>query len=156
MERFSKSQTEAMRKILMLLPILFACINLSAQTDSSIILKPVKTFSKADSVYLAKLNSSGNLMIGGGIGLIGASGFLIYQGYKIYNDRGPTPNAATTERNKRQGTIYLAAGGVAALGGVVLVALGASNKVTFKRKQKLMSLQSGLLDSSGLGLAFGF
>jgi hypothetical protein len=36
------------------------------------------------------------------------------------------------------------------------VALGASNKVTFKRKQKLMSLQSGLLDSGGLGLAFGF
>jgi hypothetical protein len=156
MERFPKSQTETMRKILMLLPIFFACIQLLAQADSSVVLKPVKAFSKADSVYLAKLNSSGNLMIGGGIGLMGASGFLIYQGYKIYNDRGPTPNAATTERNKRQGTIYLAAGGVAALGGVVLVALGASNKVTFKRKQKLMSLQSGLLDSGGLGLAFGF
>jgi hypothetical protein len=156
MERFPKSQTETMRKILMLLPIFFVCIQLLAQADSSVVLKSVKTFSKADSVYLAKLNSSGNLMIGGGIGLMGASGFLIYQGYKIYNDRGPTPNAATTERNKRQGTIYLAAGGVAALGGVVLVALGASNKVTFKRKQKLMSLQSGLLDSGRLGLALNF
>ncbi len=140
----------------MLLPIFFASIQLLAQADSSVVLKPLKTFSKADSVYLAKLNSSGNLMIGGGIGLMGASGFLIYQGYKIYNDQGPTPNTATTERNKRQGTIYLAAGGVAALGGVVLVALGASNKVTFKRKQKLMSLQSGLLDSGRLGLALNF
>jgi hypothetical protein len=74
----------------MLLPIFFACIQLLAQADSSVVLKPVKAFSKADSVYLAKLNSSGNLMIGGGIGLMGASGFLIYQGYKIYNDRGPT------------------------------------------------------------------
>ena len=145
-----------MRKILMLLPVFFACIQLLAQADSSVVLKPMKALSKADSVYLAKLNSSGNLMIGGGIGMMGASGFLIYQGYKVYNDRGPTPNAATTQRNKRQGTIYLAAGGVAALGGVILVALGASNKVTFKRKQKLMSLQSGLLDSGRLGLALYF
>lgn len=125
-----------------------------AQTDT--LGKSTKTYSKADSIYLAKLNNSGNLMIGGGVGLMGASGFLIYQGHKIYTDRGTTPNAATTERNKRQGTIYLAAGGVAAVGGVVLMALGASNKVAFKRKKKLMSLQGGLLDNGQLGLALGF
>lgn len=156
MERFPKSQAEAMRKILMLLPVFFACIQLLAQADSSVVLKPVEALSKADSVYLAKLNSSGNLMTGGGIGLMGASAYLIFYGHKRYIDKGTPPNTATTQRNKRQGTIYLAAGGVAAVGGVVLVALGASNKVTFKRKQKLMTLQSGLLDSGGLGLALGF
>ena len=80
-----------MRKILMLLPVFFACIQLLAQADSSVVLKPVKALSKADSVYLAKLNSSGNLMIGGGIGMMGASGFLIYQGYKVYNAEGQLP-----------------------------------------------------------------
>lgn len=144
-----------MKHVLILLFIIFASSGLFAQTDSSVT-KPIKNYSKADSVYMAKLNTSGNLMIGGGVGLMGASAFLIYQGYKIYNDRGPTPSAATTERNERQGTIYLAAGGIAAVGGVVLVALGTSNKVTFKRKKQLMSLQTGLLDSGGLGLAFGF
>jgi len=125
-----------------------------AQNDS--LPKPSKTYSKADSIYMSKLNTSGNLMIAGGIGLMGASGYLIYQGYKIYSDKGTPPNAAATERNQRQGTIYLAAGGIAAVGGVVLVALGASNKVAFKRRQKLMTLQGGLLESGGLGLAFGF
>ncbi len=143
-----------MKYLLLVIFSAFVSLSLFAQNDS--LPKPSKTFTKADSVYLAKLNSSGNLMIGGGIGLMGASGYLIYYGHKTYIDKGTPPNTATTQRNKRQGTIYLAAGGVAAVGGVVLVALGASNKVTFKRKQKLMSLQSGLLDSGGLGLSFGF
>lgn len=154
MERFPKSQTEAMKNIVALLAVILFANFLSAQNDS--LTKPAKTFTKADSVYLSKLNSSGNLMIAGGVGLVGASGYLIYQGYKIYTDIGTPPNTATTERNKRQGTIYLAAGAAAAVGGIVLTAFGASNKVAFKRKKQLMTLQSGLLDSGGLGLALGF
>lgn len=143
-----------MKYLLLIIFCVFTSSTLFAQNDS--LSRPSKILTKADSVYLAKLNSSGNLMIAGGIGLMGASGYLIYQGYKIYTDKGTPPNTATTQRNQRQGTIYLAAGGAAVVAGIVLTAFGATNKVAFKQRKKLMTLQSGLLDSGGLGLAFGF
>lgn len=113
-------------------------------------------FTKADTLYMAKLNSTGNLMIAGGVGLNIAGGYLIYQGVKVYTSKLPNQTPEEEQRNKRQGIIYWAAGGVAVAGGMVLTALGARNKVEFKRRQRLMQLQGGILPNGMAGLALSF
>lgn len=118
------------------------------------------TSTHTDSLYLAKLNSNGNLMIAGGVGLCAAGGFLVYQGVRVYNAglTGKTPDEQTTEqqRNHKQGTAYLVGGGVALAGGIVLTAFGARNKLEFKKGKKRLELQGGILDNGHLGLALNF
>lgn len=137
--------------------ILFASLllfaNLSfAQTDSAAIKKLYQhTYTHYDSVHLARLNTSGNLMIAGGVGLCAAGSFLIYQGSTIYPSK-----TGSISKNHRQGSIYYAAGGIAVAGGIVLVALGARNKVDFKMQKKWIEFQSGILDNGHLGIALNF
>lgn len=129
-----------------------------SQTDSTSVVAPSK-YTHADSVFLAKLNSNGNIMIAAGVGLTGVGGYLIYQGNKIYNSKaapGSSTPAQDESRNKRQGTIYLAAGGAAIAGGIVLAAFGIRNKVEFKHRKKMMSIQGGLLDNGQLGALLTF
>ena len=133
---------------------------LSAQSDSSS-LKPVpqRKYGFRDSLYAAKLNYTGNLMIAGGVGLAGAGSFLIYEGVQTYNTPAApssTNPSSDVMRNHNQGTAYIIAGSVSFIGSAVLIALGAKNKVEFKRRRKLMSLQTGLLDSGNMGLALSF
>lgn len=120
-----------------------------------------RKFTRGDSLYLAKLNSSGNIMIAAGVGLSGAGGYLIYNGHKVYTtpiDQNATAGQQqeSERQNRKQGTIYMAVGGVCIAGGLVLTALGAKNKVEFKKQKKRMTLQSGLLDNGNLGLALTF
>lgn len=122
---------------------------------------PRKTYTSRDSVNLAKLNTSGNLMIAGGVGLCAAGSYLIWQGTKVYQSvPASTPGTALyaeeKQRNERQGIIYLAAGGVGIAGGIVLTAFGAKNKVEFKNRKKMMEMQGGILDNGSLGLALKF
>ncbi len=132
----------------------------SAQTTDTV--APVKkstALSRGDSLYMVKLNTSGNLMIAGGIGLTGVGSYLVYQGYKVYTTKPATTGATYNDdlnRNHRQGTIYLAAGGVAIVGGIVLTAFGARNKVEFKNRKRKLQLDTGMLPSGQLGLALGF
>ncbi len=132
-----------------------------AQTDSSLVQKN-RTSSNThyDSLYMAKLNNSGNLMIAGGVGLMGAAGYLTYQGVKIYKSLPDNPASSTyaveLDRNHRQGTIYLVAAGVGYAAGAVLIGLGARNKVEFKNRKKMLEIQSGILDNGNLGLALNF
>jgi hypothetical protein len=135
-------------------------LQLRAQSDSSSV-KPVqqRRYGFRDSLYAAKLNYTGNLMIAGGVGLAGAGSFLIYEGVQTYNTPAApssTNPSADVMRNHNQGTAYIIAGSVSFIGSAVLIALGAKNKVEFKRRRKLMSLQTGLLDSGNLGLALSF
>jgi hypothetical protein len=133
-------------------------VPLLAQTDS-LKTKQLKPPTHADSLYLAKLNSNGNLMIAGGVGLCAAGGYLIYNGVKVYQTRAAANSidpSGDVYRNQKQGIIYMAAGGVAIAGGIVLTAFGARNKVDFKLHKKMMTLQSGILDSGALGLALNF
>lgn len=116
----------------------------------------MNTATREDSMYLARLNTSGNLMIAGGIGLCGAGSYLIYQGFKVYNTKVPGNNADDISRNHKQGTAYIIAGGVGIVGGIVLTAFGARNKHEFMMRKKLMSLQSGLLDDGNIELALNF
>ena len=117
-------------------------LQLSAQTDSTAknsVTQP--KYGHRDSLYAAKLNYTGNLMIAGGVGLVGAGSFLIYEGVKIYNtSAAPSSTDPTGDvaRNHQQGTIYIAAGTVSFVGAAVLVALGARNKVEFKRRKKML------------------
>lgn len=140
--------------------VLFWLLHLStySQSDSTNAATTPK-YTHADSVFLAKLNSNGNIMIAAGVGLTGVGGYLIYQGNKIYNSKA-TPGSSTPAqdetRNKRQGTIYLAAGGAAIAGGIVLAAFGIRNKVEFKNRKKIMSVQSGLLENGQLGALLTF
>ncbi|HLP19437.1 MAG TPA: hypothetical protein VK174_04020 [Chitinophagales bacterium] len=132
-----------------------------AQADSTTIKQTQRSsYSGRDSLYLKRLNNSGNLMIAGGIGLCGIGGYLIYQGNKIYTTVPETTDPAVRQgeidRNHKQGTIYYAIGGVAIAGGIVLVAIGAKNKVEFKQRKRMMELQSGILDNGHLGLALTF
>ncbi len=120
-----------------------------------------KTYNHRDSVNLSKMNTNGNLMIAGGVGLCGAGSYLIWQGTKILNTTpGAAPGTALYEeekqRNQRQGIIYLAAGGVGIAGGIILTAFGAKNKVEFKQRKRIMEMQTGLLDNGKLGLALTF
>ncbi len=130
-----------------------------AQSDSSLAQPLPPVYTRYDSIHLQKLNSSGNLMIAAGVGLCAAGSYLVYQGHKVYST-APFPNstnpAEETARNHRQGTIYYVAAGIGLAGGVILVALGARNKVEFKRRKKMMELQSGILDNGNLGVALKF
>ena len=151
-----------MKLVYAILILLFACftLQLSAQTDSSTI-KPTqqRRYGFRDSLYAAKLNYTGNLMIAGGVGLAAAGSFLIYEGVQTYNtpaSPSSTNPAADVMRNHNQGTGYIIAGSASFIGSAVLIALGAKNKIEFKRRRKLMSLQTGLLDSGHLGLALSF
>lgn len=118
-----------------------------------------RKFTRSDSLYLVKLNNSGNLMIAGGVGLCGVGSYLIYQGTKVYKSL-PAPNSTSYQddinRNHRQGIIYMAAGGIGIAGGIVLTAFGARNKIDFKRGMKRMQLQTGILDNGSLGFALNF
>ncbi len=120
-----------------------------------------RTYNHRDSVNLSKMNTNGNLMIAGGVGLCGAGSYLIWQGTKILNTiPAAVPGTALYEdekkRNQRQGIIYLAAGGVGIAGGIILTAFGAKNKVEFKQRKRIMEMQGGLLDNGRLGLALNF
>lgn len=127
-----------------------------AQTDSVTILKTKSAFTHEDSVYLSRINTSGNLMIAGGIGLCGAGGYLMYQGFKVYNTAVLNNDPKDINRNHKQGTAYIIAGGVAIAGGIILTAFGARNKHEFMMRKKMMSLESGLLDNGNIGLALNF
>ena len=149
-----------MRNPALLIFFFSMAFNLSAQSDSAVAKPASYADTQYDSLRLVKLNNSGNLMIAAGVGLCGAGSYLIYQGFKVY---GTSPTSADpaiqqkeTERNHRQGTIYYVAGGIAIAGGIVLTALGARNKINFKREKKMMSLQSGILDNGNLGVALNF
>jgi hypothetical protein len=149
-----------MRNYFILLMLLLFAFRSQAQTDSSLVKKAEpRAYTHYDSVRLSKLNSSGNLMIAGGVGLCVAGGYLLYQGNKVYTTNpsvGSTNPSEETNRNHRQGTIYYVAGGIAAAGGILLTAFGARNKVEFKRQKRMMELQGGILDSGHLGLALNF
>ena len=98
-------------------------------------------------------------MIAGGVGLAGAGSFLVYEGVKTYNTPAAplsTDPTGDVQRNHRQGTAYIAAGTVAYIGSAVLIALGAKNKIEFKHRLRLMSLQSGLLDNGNMGAMLTF
>jgi len=139
---------------LMLLFLAFT-FRLNAQSDTPASTRQVYTHH--DSLYTAKLNYTGNLMIGGGVGLAGAGTFLIYEGVKIYNSPlAPNSQPGDQQRNHNQGTAYLAAGGIAFVGSAILIALGARNKIEFKHRKKLMSLESGLLQNGNLGATLNF
>lgn len=149
-----------MRTILILISSCLFLLNVSAQTDSSVVKKDSpKTATHYDSLYMAKLNNSGNLMIAGGVGLFGAAGYLLYQGIKTYNAKAEPHSVDPSGdewRNRKQGTIYYAVTGVAMAGGAVLIGLGARNKVDFKTRKKMLEMQSGILDNGSLGLALNF
>ncbi len=97
-------------------------------------------------------------MIAGGVGLLGVSGYLFYQGAKVYGyvDKNSTDKEGDLQRNNKIGTIYYACGGIAAAAGAVLIGLGARNKVEFKMRKRMLELQSGILDNGKLGLALNF
>ncbi len=149
-----------MRTFLLIIVLaVFSAIQVSAQTDSLASKPSVNTYTHRDSVYMAKLNSNGNLMIAGGVGLCGAGSYLIYYGVKVYKTgaaAGSLYPEQEVSRNKRQGTIYLAAGGIAIGAGIILTAFGARNKVDFKTRKRMMELQSGLLDNGNLGAMLTF
>ncbi len=156
--------------VLFLLFSAFAVANISAQSsDSARVKRPARTVvsdAHRDSVNMAKLNNSGNLMIASGVGLCAVGGYLIYQGNKVYTTKPmleihPTPEQQAVydgevSKNHKQGTIYYAVGGIAIAGGLVLTAIGARNKVEFKRRKHLMELESGLLQNGQLGAMLTF
>ncbi|MCS6933654.1 MAG: hypothetical protein NZM35_00705 [Chitinophagales bacterium] len=112
-----------------------------------------------DNLHLARLNRSGNMMIAGGVGLIIAGSYLVYQGFEIYRAPAPAQSANPAEdvrRNQRQGTIYMAAGGVALAGGAALAALGIRNKVIFKKYLRYNQLKGCLEYHLPLALCLKF
>jgi hypothetical protein len=112
-----------------------------------------------DSLYAARLNYTGNLMIAGGVGLAGAGSFLIYEGVATYNTPAAplsTDPVGDVQRNHNQGTAYIIAGSAGFIGSAVLIALGVKNKMDFKRRKKLMSMQAGLLDNGRTGVMLTF
>ena len=148
-----------MKHALLLFLFSFFILNIFAQSDSSVVKKSSHINTHRDSVYMAKLNSNGNLMIAGGIGLCGIGGYLIYQGSKVYTTvPSPTSNDKDGEiiRNHKQGTIYYVAGGIGIAAGIILTAFGAKNKVEFKQRKRLMEMQAGVLDNGSLGIALNF
>ena len=130
---------------------------LSAQTDSSS--TTAKKYTLRDSTYAAKINYAGNLMIGSGVGLTGVGTFLVYEGAKIYQTPAApasTDPAGDVQRNHNQGTAYIAGGTSAYVGAAVLIGLGVRNKLDFKRRKKMMSLEGGLLQDGNLGAMLNF
>lgn len=152
-----------MKTLALCLLLLTACLTAFAQGDSSIIRKPVaKTISHEDSMYLAKLNTTGNLMIAGGVGLCGAGSYLLYYGIKTYNTppapTSVTPDAqnADIQRNHKQGTIFVAVGGLAIAGGLALTTFGAIKKHEFKLQKRVMSMEAGLSPDGRVLVALHF
>jgi len=144
----------------MILVLTTLTAQLYAQSDSSAVKKNSgPRYGQRDSVYAAKLNYTGNLMIAGGVGLVGAGSFLIYEGVKTYNTPAAplsTDPTGDVQRNHQQGTAYIAAGAIGYVGAAVLIALGAKNKIEFKRRLKIMSLQGGLTDNGNIGVMLTF
>jgi hypothetical protein len=136
------------------------CLMVSAQADSSAGNSPSHhSYTHRDTMYMIRLNHNGNMMIAGGVGLLGAAGYLFYQGPAVYSSPAApnsTDPAGDITRNHTQGALYLTAAGVATIGGAVLIAFGARNKIDFKRRKRIMSLQAGLLDNGNLGAALTF
>ncbi|MCX6197865.1 MAG: hypothetical protein NTY88_01410 [Bacteroidetes bacterium] len=147
-----------MRTVLLILSSFIFFQNISAQTDSASIKKPARVSTHYDSLSMARLNNSGNLMIAGGVGLFGVSGYLFYQGAKVYGYvyKKSTDKDGDLQRNNKIGTIYYACGGIAVAVGAVLIGLGARNKVEFKMRKRMLEVQSGFLDDGKLGLALNF
>lgn len=160
-----------MKHLFIILIVCMASIAAHAQTDSAAAKTQTapRALNRADSLMLARTNSTGNILIAAGVGLCGAGGYLVYNGYKVYNNPiDPTWSTGQKEeserQNKKQGTIYMAVGGVCIAGGILCTAFGAKSKVEFKRMKKYMQqqsqtkavLQGGLLDSGNLGLALTF
>lgn len=155
-----------MKHFVVILLFLAFCSTVAAQADSLSRQQPKREYTRRDSVYTARLNSSGNLMIAAGIGLCGIGSYLVYQGHNVYTTDPGLPVNATPQqisvrdseidRNHKQGTIYYAVGGVAIAGGIILTAFGARNKVEFKQRKRMMELQGGILDNGRLGLALNF
>ena len=114
---------------------------------------------RRDSLYLAKLNTSGNLMIAGGVGLCAVGGYLVYYGVQVYNNpvaSTSTNPAAGINQNHNQGTAYIIGGGAVVVGSIILGAFGVRNKIDFKQHLKYMHLQAGWLQDGGLGAALTF
>lgn len=147
-----------MRKPLFLLLVLCLvfCRSAVAQADSSVIKKPASSSPRQDSTYNSRLGTNGTLMIAGGIGLCGAGSYLMYQGFKIYNAPVVNNDPKDISRNHKQGTVYIAVGGVAIAGGIILTAFGARNQHEFRMRKRLLSLRHGLLDNGNIGLALNF
>lgn len=146
----------SMLRLFLSVLFLVAACELSAQSDSASVKKPAPSPTREDSMYLSRLNTSGTLMIAGGIGVCGAGSYLVYQGFKVYNSKVPGNNAEDISRNHKQGTAYIIAGGVGIIGGIVLIGFGARNKHEFMMRKRMMSLQSGLLDNGNIGFALNF
>src|SRR6476620_9534723 len=98
-----------MKQALLVFVILFSlAANVFAQADSSVVKSQSRNYSHNDSIYLAKLNSNGNLMIAAGVGLCGIGGYLFYQGNRVYTTK-PAANLSTPvadgeiARNHKQG-----------------------------------------------------
>ena len=94
--------------LLVIVLTVLAAMQVSAQTDSLTAKPSVNTYTHRDSVYLAKLNSNGNLMIAGGVGLCGAGSYLIYYGVKVYKTGAAAGSLYPEQefsRNKTPGTI---------------------------------------------------
>jgi hypothetical protein len=147
------------KKVLFTICFVAVAFSISAQVDATIPANNPSKYTRTDSMYLVKLNNSGNLMIAGGVGLCGVGSYLIYQGTKVYKSKPTTITPTYQEdidRNHRQGIIYMTAGGIGIAGGIILTAFGAKNKVDFKRGMKRMQLQTGILDNGNLGMAFSF
>ena len=141
----------------MLLLTLFITDILFAQQDS--IKEIPKALSHRDSIYLAKMNTTSNLMIAGGIGLCGAGTYLIWEGTQIYKTpAGPTSTnpSGDVARNHQQGSIYMVAGGASIAAGVILGAFGVKRKIEFKQRKQRLLAQAGLLDNGHLGACLGF
>jgi hypothetical protein len=143
---------------LIALPVLLLWqVNLNAQSDTVALRMPSASagFAAHDSLKLARLNTTGNLMIAGGIGLCGAGAFLIYEGQKIYTTPADSTGSSIAT-NHRQGTIYMVFGGASIIAGLLVTAFGAVKKVEFKRQKKSMMLRSGLLEDGNLGAQLWF
>ena len=148
-----------MKLSILLLVFLFIIASVTAQSDSTKAKPATHACSHVDSVHLARLNTSGTLMIGGGVALCAAGGYFIYEGTQVYNampDPASTNPTADISRNHQQGTAYLIAGGISIVGGFILGGFGIKNKVHFKKRLKYMSLQTGLLPDGSLGASLTF
>ena len=160
-----------MKHLFLILFLCIASIAAHAQTDSTAAKAQTapRTITRGDSLMLGRTNSTGNILIAAGVGLCGAGGYLVYNGYKVYTTSidpklGTSQQEEAKSQNHKQGTIYMAVGGVCIVGGIICTAFGAKNKVEFKRMKKYMQsqqqtkavLQGGWLDSGNLGLALTF
>jgi hypothetical protein len=117
------------------------------------------THNHRDSLNLARLNTTSNLLMAAGAGLFGAGIYLDYEGALIYKTpAAPTSTnpAGDVERNHNQGAAYLTCGVISIGAGAVLLAFGIKDKLLFKRRMKKMQLESGLLQNGNLGATLTF